>query len=275
MKKKRKNNRKKKLRKRNQELKTKCAAAAFAIAKVRRIDHSHAAVASQSSVVSLPLVFWLSLSPLLYSLKFSTACWTNISTGGTYQLLFYASAHLLSELFSSSDSSPRIKKEPELECGLLWCLLSSHSLSLLSGISATSNGSTSMTSSLPELMLLDTPCKPRKPSWYGAYSSELSLISPGPISFALLLPMLLLSMESKSQLTGLVELVVTCPAWIWVAWWVAIRKMRKLPPTRNEHHRCDSIHTCVCIQCLQESMVLGTLYIDIFRIYFRSQLLEL
>jgi hypothetical protein len=42
---------KKKRRKRAQELRTKCAAAASAIAKVKRISHTHAAVASQLSAV--------------------------------------------------------------------------------------------------------------------------------------------------------------------------------------------------------------------------------
>merc|ERR1719453_1889018 len=138
-------------------------------------------------------------------------------------------APLLSEQYSSLDSSPRTNKDQEPECGLLCSWLSSHSLFLLSGISSTSNGYTSMTSSLLVLMLLDTPCKLRKHSWYGAYSSVLSSTSPGHISFASPLPMLLARTESKSQSTGLVELAIWFQIWVW--------KVKKSPKRRKKSQR--------------------------------------
>ena len=220
-----------------------CAAAASAIAKTRKIDHTHAADASQSSAVSLPLVFWPSLLPSLCSSKFSTAFWMNTFTGGTSQSPFCALLHLLSEQFSSSDSSPRTNRDPELECGLLWCWLSSHSVSLQSGISSTSNGSTSMISFLPVLMSLDTPCKLRKHSWSGVCSLVSALTSPGHTSSALHPPMQPARMANKSQCSQ----VSTAWSQMYQVWEVTPNqrkaKVKKPPkvtkPPRISEHPCD------------------------------------
>merc|ERR1712167_466780 len=130
-----------------------------------------------------------------------------------------------------------------------------------SGISATSNGSTNSTLSTPELTLLDTPCKPRKHSWSGACSSESFLTASGLTSYALLPHTLPAKTESKSQLTGLVVLA------IWFQRWKC---------EQNRHHIHDDVCVLSLYNYLLESSVRGDgLCIDIFRIYFRSPLLEL
>merc|ERR1719263_278220 len=72
-----------------------------------------------------------------------------------------------------------------------------------------------MTLSSLELMLLDTPCKPRKHSWSGACSLVSSSTSLGDTSSALLPTMLPVRTANKSQLTGLVEWAIWSQTWIW------------------------------------------------------------
>ena len=128
-----------------------------------------------------------------------------------------------------------------------------------------------MTLSSLELMSLDTPCKPRKPSWSGVCSSESALTSPSHTSYALPPPTPPAKTENKSQLTGLVEQATWFQRWTWEE----MRKPKVMVKPLSEHNHDDRQHPSISIQFLLEFIVLEKLYIDIFRIYFRSPLLEL
>merc|ERR1711937_288990 len=150
--------------------------------------------------------------------------------------------------------------------------------------SSTSNGCISMISSSLELMSLVTPCKLRKHSWYGACSSVSSSTSPGPISFALLQPMLPARTENKSQSTGLVELATWSQKWTWAVKAIRLLKkslrtsllkslLKRLKKPRPSEH-LDDLHDQSIHNFLRNYKFKKELCIDIFRIYFRSPLLE-
>ena len=151
------------------------AAAAFAIARLKKLDIFHVLDVSQLSAVLFPLESLPSYLLFQVSSRFSTSSLMTTSIGGLYLLPYSFLYQQLSEPVSLSNSSTLTTIAPEETLELPTFSLLSHTPPLPYGISSTSMPGTNPEKSLPEENTLDTTNFPRNNTSSGP--SSLLLLS--------------------------------------------------------------------------------------------------